>query len=243
MKQLLLLLFIFNLPAMGFAQVCVPDTTITQPGMYPQELANAQAGLDYNQVIQFKFIKDTNYLGTSVQIDSIHLKEISGFPPSLTYACSEQNCMYLGGTNGCLSITGKPLSNEVGNYDIVVEAIAYITFNGSVYPYPTTDTLDLKVTSASGIGIRDINTGFAIGQAFPNPVGDKANIEVILPMPEQVDFKVFTLLGNVVYHKKLNLDMGSNNIVFTRGSLSEGIYLYAITYRGKTLSKKMIVGK
>jgi PKD repeat protein len=123
MKKLLCLIALAYAPAFAFAQICTPDVSITQPGMYPDtytNLPNAYIGDPYSTSVQFKVLTDTTISGTYVTITNVTLDGVSGMPPGFSYATNPASQVFPGGSNACISVYGTPGAGQNGMYHLVV---------------------------------------------------------------------------------------------------------------------------
>jgi hypothetical protein len=115
-------------------------------------------------------------------------------------------------------------------------------FVTSIDNYKKNDTI--TVTRGTSVGINDYrNTGFALGQNFPNPARDNTRIEYKVPTDGQVVFTVYSITGQRLYMEKINARSGENSIDFNTANLTNGIYYYFMEYNKERLVKKMIIGK
>jgi len=108
-KRLLILsvIFLTGILTNSNAQ-CVPDLTITDPGIYPDSatgLPSGVVGTPYSEVIQAKVFTDTTLNGLPVVISNITITSVSGLPPGLTYSCNPSTCIFPGGSNGCILLS------------------------------------------------------------------------------------------------------------------------------------------
>ncbi len=136
----------------AFAQ-CVPITTNTQPGIYPDTLPEGTVGQLYNEDITFVMPLDTmGFDFTNFEIVSIAL------PAGLTWACNSPatNCNYNPQVNqyGCVHLTGTPLL--AGDYNVEVSALADLTVANNV---GVTFNVFFRVNPAS---ISASNGGFSL---------------------------------------------------------------------------------
>ncbi|MFM7903469.1 MAG: hypothetical protein ACKPAD_15980, partial [Bacteroidota bacterium] len=114
-KLLLSTVLVFGTAHLASAQ-CVPDPTITIPGIYPDSatgLSSGVVGTPYTQVIQAKVPVDTvvsiNGLPpTNITISNITVTGVTGLPPGLTYSTTPANGIFPGGSNGCMLVSGTP---------------------------------------------------------------------------------------------------------------------------------------
>ncbi len=112
---------------------CVPDPTITAPGIYPDVLTNlptGTAGLFYSTDIQVKVLSDTTVGALTVIVDNITIDSVSGLPAGFSYSCTPSNCVFPGGSNGCIRLSGTSIIS--GTYPLNV----YVTLNGTLFGFP-----------------------------------------------------------------------------------------------------------
>ena len=249
MKKLITLIEVcFAFSNSSIAQ-CVPDTAITHnvPGIYPDSatgLPHSYVGLAYLADIQVKVLTDTVYLGFPATIDSIKINSVSGLPAGFTYDCTPSNCVFPGGSDACIQLTGAaPNSGMMGVYPLTVNMAIY----GQAFGIPQTvlDTNDSYIIYIeNNVGIAPItNLNFTVGQNTPNPASVSTLIPVNVPRSAVVHFTVSNLLGKQIISKDVNLQKGSNTIPVNLQNLQPGIYLYNITYGGNSVTRRMIVSE
>lgn len=248
-KLVLLLLFVVTGLTETSAQ-CVPNTAITQAGVYPDSatgLSSGTAGQAYNQVMQIKVPVDTVVeiipgIPISVPITSITLTSFSGLPAGLTYACTPSTCVFPGGSNGCVLISGTPMT--AGTY--ILTAVTSTVANVFGSPVTQVDTLSYYsiVIDPATTGIYEsTGTGFAMDQNSPNPAGDITNIRFMVPLHGDVDFRIFNLIGKEVYKSIINAEQGENELHFDSRDFAPGVYMYSMTYNGESLTKRMVISR
>lgn len=244
MKRLFLSLIALLALSMSVYAQCTPDNSLTHSGIYPSTLPDAVANTSYSQVIQFKFPKDTTYQGFTVAVDSAHVDSIHGFPAGFSYQCGSSRCTYPGGGTGCARITGNPTMAMVGNYTLVVYVTGYLHFNSARFPQQFSNNVKLNVESSSSIfrfASYTQPTGFELKQNYPNPFVGSTTIEFTSPSTQPAYFKVFSLLGDLVYEKEIPAVRGDNKITFDRNNLKNGLYFYSVQIGDKVLTKRMMI--
>lgn len=251
MRQLILSFFVLALGTVnGYAQ-CTPNTSITQAGIYPDSatgLAPGVVGQAYSQEMQLRVPLDTlvDLLGTGtpslVPITSITLTAFNNLPAGLTYACNPPTCVFPGGTNGCVLISGTPV--VAGTF----VPLAVTSTLGTVFGFPVTqvDTIDYYVitinNSSTGL-YESTSTAFLMDQNTPNPTDEVTAIRFFLPHPGEVDFRMFNMIGKEVYRNLLNGEQGENSFRIDSRLFSEGVYMYSMTYDQVTLSRRMVISR
>ncbi len=147
------------------AQVCSPDPSYTNGGVYPSTstpLATGCAGSFYQQDFTVVVPPDTfGFPITYIIIDSI-----GGLPAGVVYSCNPLTCVFPGGTSQCFQIYGTPVSAGTYNFTIYVhgQAIVFgsptaLTFqytgyqiNIGSYPVLSIGNLPATCNSANGTG-------------------------------------------------------------------------------------------
>ncbi len=89
----------------------------------------------------------------------------------------------------------------------------------------------------------EVPTGFKLYQNYPNPFNPVTNIKFDLPEASEVNFKVYDLLGRLVYELNEYKSAGTYDVQFDGSNLSSGIYYYRIETENSSESKKMILLK
>lgn len=87
-----------------------------------------------------------------------------------------------------------------------------------------------------------LNTNvFEVHQSYPNPAADEATITFTNPRVEEVELKVFNMLGAVVHSQNIVSEAGVNDIKLNTGRMSAGLYVYTVSNGSKTFTQKMTV--
>lgn len=227
---------------------CVPGTSTT-PGISPDSatgLAPAMVNQGYNQVLQIRVPADTTVelipgVPVTVTLVNTQLTSFTGLPAGLTYSCTPSNCTFPGGSNGCVEISGIPTT--AGIYPLT----AIITTTGSFFGQPViqTDTVTYyTIVVSPATGIAEYNTGgFSLAQNSPNPFIDFTNIDILVPVQTQIEFRIYNMIGKEVYNTQMQAEPGINSVRLDSRDFAPGVYMYTATLAGKTLSQRMVVTK
>jgi len=254
MKQTLLAFVLII--AIGFKSwsQCTPTwPTGGGAGISPDSATNlphALEGLAYDATIQFKAPLDTTYIGFPVVIDSIIITSVTGLTsiPNIspfTYVPNPANGVFLGGTVNCINITGTPSIGSNGTYPLSVNVSAFAHFGTG----GTTIQQDYSITYYKIVvdlnnAVPNVNKSkFDLAQNFPNPFSSKTNIAFNLPSPSQVTFKVYDLVGNVLYQKAILGKVGINTVDYDGSDLLEGVYFYSISNGTGVLTRRLIIDR
>ena len=249
MKKIYLMIAICIAFVSASSAQCIPDTSITHnvPGIYPDTLIglpHSYVGVPYQADIQVKVFTNTTYMGVPATIDSIIVTSVAGLPPGFVYSCTPSNCLFPGGSDACILLSGSaPSAGIVGAYPLTVNTTVY----GKVFGVP--QSIPQPITSytiyiENNVGISALsNLSFLVGQNVPNPASENTLIPVNLPHSSLVHYTVSNLLGKKVIARELILQKGSNTIPLNLQELPAGIYLYTITYGEQSLTRRMIVSE
>ena len=252
MKQLLLTFSAICIALSSHSQ-CTTDTSITSPGIYPDEITNldeAFVGQAYSTQIDVLTPLDTSVslsgLNVNVTISNIDLTSITGLPNNFTYACNPPNCSFPGGTYACAEIysTVNPTQADAGYYPLVMTTSTLainVPLIGSITQLDTVDYFFIDISNATAT-LEHLNAStFKILDVFPNPVSDNASFQFVHGKNEVVSFYVIDMLGNIVHEKKINSNYGVNKFDVDISKLPSGIYTYCFKNSNNLISKKLIV--
>ena len=250
MKKIVLFLA-FLLSISVISAQCTPNPLYYDSisGAWPDTITNfdpATLGVAYNQVLDFKIASDAGEydpLYSGVNLDSVVLTNVTGLPPGLSYTCNNSYCNWLGGTQGCASLSGTPTT--LGSYDIIIDLDGYVTliFVG-VMSAPVQFTGYVIDVGAAGIETIKLNTEtFILQQNIPNPANNTTKIQFISGKSNEVTFNMINLLGDIVLSKNVNARKGVNDVNINLLDYPEGVYLYSITNGSERFTKRMIIAR
>lgn len=142
--------------------------------------------------------------------------------------------------SACVMVTGTPTMG--GTFPIKIKSYARANAFGSYQWAPAPDNTDyrLVVTGTSSVEIMDM-AKFNVAQNSPNPFNAQTEINFTSPSVTDVDFKVYNVVGAVVYSEKVKADKGSNVITLKANSFAPGAYMYSLTNGAQTITKRMVV--
>lgn len=88
----------------------------------------------------------------------------------------------------------------------------------------------------------EVPTNFSVKQNFPNPFNPTTKIEFTIPTDNNVEIKVFNVLGmEVAILLNEHRQAGIHNIEFNASNLSSGIYFYKVVSGNFSEIKKMVL--
>jgi len=239
MKKQLLLLVTFLSVGMNYSySQCIPDLSLTIPGIYPDSLINLDTGMvgvQYSDTIQFKVFSTVQ----TVTVDSIRILNITGLPSGINTYSTPPGNVFNGGSNGCVLIDGVPTT--AGTYPLIVNLRVFGHVSIVPIQIDTTDD-DYRIIVQPPNGIPSYNAqGFDVYQNAPNPFDSYTEISFTSPSAGKVQFKVFDLLGKEIINRNIDAVGGLNRTYLSARYLKPGIYFYSLSNRTKTITRKMIV--
>jgi hypothetical protein len=186
MSKNLLILSLFILSVLKLNAQCTPDGSITKPGFYPSSLPEANVGLAYSEVINFKIIKDTTIIvfgnPAAVTIDSATIVKVNGMPDGLTFQLNKPRKTYTPAETGCASISGIPTKGGTFKLQIILKVYAKIGSFGTTQA-DTIDNFVIVVKETADIPELANQTNLI----YPNPLtADKLSINTNLVKPGSV---------------------------------------------------------
>lgn len=245
-KRLLLTCAIAGSLTGSLSAQCVPDPTITTPGIYPDSATGLPGGtvnVAYNEVIQFRTPLDTSLAGLPVDITSISVTQVTGLPPGITYSCTPANCIFPGGTNGCMQLSGTP--STAGSYPITVDLIVDAMISGTI-PFQQPATVDyyvINISGTTGIATVSANLAFGIVALKPNPATDYTDLTYSTPLGGDFKIKIYDLLGKQVHEQITRGMAGNNSIRIKTSGLNPGVYMMTLANGSNVVTRKIVVSK
>lgn len=263
-------LIILGIAAWGSiqAQDCMPDTevpdsVVVAPLPY-NEITRPDGGIQdtacvdtyFETVFTFNIPTTYEYQGIEAGITSVDVPAEDGIqdlPASISYSCNPPNCVFEADSSGCIVLYGTPTADEIGEYDLKIEATIRTTLGidldvllpgdlepGAEYPFFVRDA-DFENCAVVST-FETFEAQFSLSNQ-PNPLGDFTQIVVASQVQGDFEFIVTDLLGKVVHRQPVELFEGENTIDFNASQLAEGLYIYAITNGRQMASSKMIVNR
>lgn len=229
---------------------CVPNPLYVDSlyGIWPDTVDNFAAGVvgtPYFQQIDIIVPQDAGLVDPSfagVLIDSIALNSVVGLPPGLNYACNSHtsaNCTFLTAQLGCAVITGTPTT--AGEYPLTLVVTAHASLFG--FPVPIDQEFGgYRIVITDGVGILEHGAAGLRGvQNVPNPFATTTHIEFNMARTDEVRVRVFSLLGEELWSRTVAGKPGVNKVLFERGTLQDGVYLYKVESGRDAFTGRMVL--
>lgn len=232
MSKNLLILSLFILSVIKLNAQCTPDGSITKPGFYPSSLPEANVGVAYSEVINFKIIKDTTVIvfgnPTLATIDSATITKVAGMPDGLTFQLNKPRKTYTPAETGCALVSGTPTKGGTFKLQIILKIYAKIGSFG-VAQADTIDNFVIVVKGTAGLPELANQTNLI----YPNPLTtDKLSINTNLVEPGTI-ISIYNYQGQLISTSVFN----SESLVF---DYPKGLYFISLT-NGDNVSRVKLV--
>ncbi|OYU94155.1 MAG: hypothetical protein CFE21_17145 [Bacteroidetes bacterium B1(2017)] len=240
MKKIYLLLFALASTFAAFAQ-CIPDPTLTKPGLKPSKLPNGIAGTPYSEVATLVVPKDTfvNYNGTvyNVVVDSASVVGMSDLPKGFSYQCDKPSKTWAGGQRGCARLYGNPTLDDTGDYVIYVKVRTYFKIVGLPNQLDQLDssTIDFKIVKPTGM--QELVQAVGL-KAYPNPAGNLLTVE-IKKYSATATYQIYNVTGQV-YDIPAQMSPNTGEVKFDVSSLKPGVYFVKGVNEGLSYQAKFV---
>lgn len=257
MKQLSILFAALLLLAGQVGAQCTPDPQYPNSGIYPTPvqtgLITVPVNTPWSQTLTLNVPADTmiqplpTLPSLNVTVNFQEVTGITGLPPGVNYVCDPPNCNWLGGSTGCIEISGTPTTT--GQYTFAITGNLNVTIppnipivGGTVQNVPTPVPYQMEVTGATSIDPGNLSS-FQVGQNAPNPFAGQTRIQVYLPYASDLHLEIYDLSGKMVqsdHHSNLS---GMQEIEVDAAALQSGVYFYRVSNGQESQVNKMIIAQ
>ncbi|MBU3658660.1 MAG: T9SS type A sorting domain-containing protein [Flavobacteriales bacterium] len=247
MKKLLLSLTVAVVATFSAqAQSCVPNPQYADStyGAWPDTTTNfppATQNQFYSTDLNFKVPLDATLASASAPpnstIQSFVVTSVDGLPTEYDYVCSNSNCTYNGGDNGCANVFGTTATAGTYNVTINISATVLVTIVPGLPPQsltqPTSFTGYKIVVGVAGT-IEQVIAPIVVS---PNPANDEIKIEGISASMKASKVEITNIEGKVVASKEVE---NGTNYSFDLAGMKAGIYFVNVTHASGVETVKFI---
>ncbi len=178
-------------------------------------------------------------LGTGViPIPKIVLDSVTNLPPGLSY---EANATELFPDNAyCVLISGTP--TETGIFYLKIYITPYVFYDNQIIQWGQTldDTsLFIQVNSTSGLPAMSTDQ-VSLLTVKPNPFIISSRIGLNSDKFGVGELYVFYITGQMAHHEEIWIQPGKNYFDFRGEKLRKGIYLYKVSFMGKSFTSRVV---
>jgi len=194
-----------------------------------------------------------------VYISSITVNTVEGLPTDFEYLCASQspagdieenNCTFEGGGYGCLRLFSSNVTSEVGAYplNVVLDISASYEIAGLPIPVEVTDdtflnylVLIIEESDNSSLGEIVDARNFAFLGTHPNPSKDYFTVQYGNDKSQDVELKIYDILGNLIMSDNVNSHIGYNEFSVDASALVSGIYTVCLSNDSELFVKRIII--
>ncbi len=156
---------------------------------------------------------------------------LSGEPSECSPVISRDSLLYIG-VSGFFG----------GLYAICCENNEYANSSWPKFRRDNRNSGNIKNITLVNSEVEDVITQYVLSQNYPNPFNPNTVISYSIPKQDQVELKVFDVLGREVT-TLVNKEQGAGNyeVQFNGNSLTSGIYFYKLQSGNFTKTRKLIL--
>ena len=188
-------------------------------------LPNASESTPYTTNIQVSI--GTSALGGFATITDATVTAVTGLPAGLNPSTNPTSGIIVGGSHGCVLISGTPALGSAGSYTVTASIIA----NTSAGAVPVSGTWPLTVTGTAGIQSLNQVSNFFIS---PNPATSELFISSTTHFGK---VQVIDALGKIVLAHDTNY---AAQTTINISSLNKGVYFLQVNDGVNVTTKKFI---
>jgi hypothetical protein len=98
-----------------------------------------------------------------------------------------------------------------------------------------------SVLDLNTVGLNSEKETFNVLEIFPNPARESISLKFVSHVAGVADFNVSNTAGQIVLHRRIQLNRGENHLQFPVDRLKTGIYYYNLTSGRETFSGKVLI--
>ncbi|MBS1653140.1 MAG: T9SS type A sorting domain-containing protein [Bacteroidetes bacterium] len=244
---------------------CSINPTFNKAGIFPDSATNflsGTVGVPYFQNITVKIGKDTSagpltFCFTRFELSNPGTYTNFNLPPGLsltagpTMTTSGSLIKIPAQAASCAYISGTPTTAGTYTLQLQVKAFGSPLLSGSCATPPNynggtainTSTLSYYIIQINPVtsGINEVINESALNlTSKPNPFNTEAKILFNVNDELSASIKIKNMLGQTIDEKQIKTKVGQNIVEFDSNNWKEGIYLYTVSYKGHSITKKMI---
>ncbi len=246
MKNLIKIIFVqcffIGIAISGYGQ-CVPDTVnckdIDKPGQIcPDSLPVAVLNTYYEQVITIIPPNTFDFGTTTISIHKIVMDSVTNLPPGLSYEANASEMFP--DTAYCVLISGTPTETGIFYLNIYISPYIYL-LNDTVKFLQTKDSTSLFIQVNSTSGLPAMSTDqVSLLTVKPNPFTISSRIGLNSDKFGVGELYVFYITGQMAHHEEIWIQPGKNYFDFRGEKLRKGIYLYKVSFMGKSFTSRVV---
>lgn len=234
---------LMSLTVTGLSAQCEPDTVncadTGDPGQIcPSDLPEATLDMAYDESITVLAPSSFNVFGSDVDVAYIVVDSVLNLPPGISYWASAD--AFYPDTAYCIQLFGTPAQD--GKFDLKIHVTPYVNYLNTIVQGPQvvdSTSVSLNVQEPTGIDPLRSN-GFQVLPTVPNPFSDVVRVGFYSARADQVNLKVYNILGELIHEETQWAPPGEYRFGFDGSSLLSGTYFYQITNSRQLFTGKII---
>lgn len=224
------------------AAQCTPDTVNCQdtgdPGQFcPPILPDASLNVLYDEVVTVIAPGTAPPPYETLVINYIVIDSVKNLPPGIDFFPNAD--IFYPDTAYCIQLTGTP--TQAGEFHLEIHIGATVNIGGYPVKVPFVDdsSVVMTVVDVTGVSPSQISE-FQVFQNVPNPFSDRTRLTYYTPFQEQIDLRIYNILGDLVYHESDWADPGEHQFRFDGRELQPGTYIYRVANHTGYITGKLM---
>jgi hypothetical protein len=178
--------------------------------------------------------------GNRLNIAYIEIDSVLNFPPGITYAANAGR--FYADSAYCVLISGVPAQEGIFTLSLYVTPYIRIPLLGIIKGPQALDNTSVVITVQNIITSTEFSTTkqFEVLQNIPNPFSQSTRIGFYTPVRDNINLKIYTILGELIHEESRLVDPGEHFFRFDGSELLAGSYLYLVTSGSSHFTRKLI---
>jgi hypothetical protein len=239
-----ILFYCFSLlSAVQVSAQCEPDTScvdVNNAGAFcPEVLPDMILNEPYEAVITIIPPSEYELEGTLLTIPYIEIDSVLNFPPGITYSINAKR--FYADSAYCVLISGTPTQTGVFALQLYITPYISLPPLGNIKGPQTIDKTSVVLTVQDVTSTELPHTNqFEVLQNAPNPFSQSTRIGFYTPIPDNINLKVYSYLGELIYEESRQVVPGEHYFRFDGRGLLAGSYLYLVTSGTSHQTRKLV---
>jgi hypothetical protein len=222
---------------------CEPDTVNCKdtgaPGQIcPRNLPDGTVNVPYDESITVLAPPNFEYQGILIDVAYIIVDSVLNLPPGIEYWASAEQ--FYPDSAYCIQVFGTP--EEEGEFQLAIYVTPFVSYLNNIIQGDQIVNDTSVVMTVNGPSSIDPFAAeeFQVFPVFPNPFLEVAKLGFYSPSGDEVNLKVFNILGEMMHEETIEVSPGEHYFRFDGNKLQAGTYFYRITNNSQFYTGKFI---